>query len=178
VRIEKKKTLSRKLLFSLGIPSVFFPGLILASILGWNWQEGLIRLQQAGGYKQSQTVFPKQAIITQVVDGDTVEINNGQTIRMLGINAPERGESGFEEAKNYLEDVLDGETVTLEYDTYQDDKFGRLLAYIWEDCQSAMGCTNGKRMVNWLMVKKGLAKVVIYEDRRKLKYENLLKSVE
>jgi len=153
-------------------------GLILASILGWNWQEGLVKLKQAGGYKQSTTVFPKQAEITQAVDGDTVEINNGQTIRMLGINAPERGEAGFEEAKNYMEDIFDGKSVSLEYDTYQDDKYGRVLAYIWEDCQSAMGCNNGKRMLNWLMVKRGLAKVVVYEDRRKLKYEELLKEAE
>src|SRR3989338_4935947 len=48
----------------------------------------------------------------------------------------------------------------LEYDYYQDDKFGRILAYVWENCTSQLGCNNGQRMVNWLLVKKGIAKVV------------------
>jgi len=66
----------------------------------------------------------------------------------------------------------------LEYDYYQDDKFGRILAYVWENCTSQLGCNNGQRMVNWLLVKKGIAKVVTYQDRRSLKYKDLLLQAE
>jgi len=178
MKVKKKLALNRAVLVGLGIPTVFFPGLILAAILGWNWQKDLGRLARQGNYKQSAQIFPAQAKVTEVLDGDTFETDSGQTIRMIGINSPERGQLGFEEAKNYLTNMIDGETVGLEYDYYQDDKFGRILAYVWENCSKSLGCLNGKRMVNWVLVKEGKAKVVTYEDRRKLKYEELLKSAE
>lgn len=174
----KKKVLSRNILVALGIPSIFFPGLILASILGWNWQGDLQRLAQSGGYKNSSVIFPKTAVVTNVLDGDTFEIDNGQTVRMIGIDTPNRGEAGGEEATEYLKDIIDGRTVSLEYDYYQDDKFRRILAYVWVDCKSSLGCSDGKRMVNWLMVKKNYSEVITYEKRRKLKYEELLRNVE
>lgn len=83
-----------------------------------------------------------------------------------------------EQDSEYLKDLIEGEKVRLEYDYYQDDKFGRILAYVWERCRTSLGCQNGERMVNWLMVKKGLAKVVTYEERRRLKYEDLLLQAE
>lgn len=175
---QRRTSLSKALLVSLGIPSIFFPGLILASILGWDWQKDLGRLTISGGYKQSSAIFPKKAVVVEVVDGDTFEIDNGQTVRMLGIDAPNRGEEGWVEATEYLKDVIEGDTIELEYDYYQDDKFGRILAYVWEDCQSSLGCKDGKRLINWLMVKRKFAKVVTYEDRRSLKYKDLLRNAE
>lgn len=107
--------------------------------------------------------------------GDTIEIENGQSVRMVGIDTPNRGEKGYEEAAEYLRDLVEGEKVRLEYDIYQEDKFGRLLAYVWEKCRSSLGCQKGERMVNFVMIKKGLAKFVEYKDRRELKYAELLK---
>jgi len=173
-----KKVISRNILVALGIPSIFFPGLILASILGWDWQGSLSNLAQSGGYKSSAEVFPTTALVTNVIDGDTFEIDNGQTVRMIGINTPDRGTAGWEESFEYLKDIIEGETVGLEYDYYQDDKYGRILAYVWDKCVSALGCSGGKRMVNWLMVKKNFSEVVTYEDRRKLKYEELLRGAQ
>ncbi len=94
--------LTRKILFALGIPSVFFPSLILAAVLGWDWQKDLSRLAKTGGYKQSPQIFPAKVQVVEVLDGDTFEANNSQTIRLVRIGAPNRGESGWEEAKNYL----------------------------------------------------------------------------
>lgn len=65
-----------------------------------------------------------------------------------------------------------GKNVELEYDLYQDDKFGRILAYVWVE-------EKGKRvMLNQKLLEEGLAKVVIYEDRRKLKYQEELLAAE
>lgn len=174
----KKKVLSRNILVALGIPSIFFPGLILASILGWNWQGDLARLAQNGGYKNFSVIFPRTAVVTNVLDGDTCEIDNGQTVRMIGVDAPDRGQVGYEEATNYLKDIIEGDEVGLEYDYYQDDKYGRILAYVWDKCISGLGCKDGRRMVNWLMIKKNFSNVVTYDDRRKLRYEELLRSSE
>ncbi len=171
---SKTSPLSRSLLVSLGIPAIFFPGLILAAILGWSWQKDLSKLVKLGGYKQSKQIFPTQATVTKVIDGDTFQIDNGQTVRLLGIDAPNKGEKDYQKAKEYLKDLIENEEIKLEYDYYQDDKFGRILAYAFEKCKTTLGCRHGERMINWVMLKKGLAKILTYEDRRKLKYEDLL----
>ena len=171
---KKQPVLSRLLLVSLGIPTVFIPGLILASILGWNWQGDLAHLKQTGGFKQSEQIFPEKVKVAKILDGDTFETDQTLTIRMIGINAPNRGSEGHDEAKEYLADLIGGEIVSLEYDYYQDDKYGRILAYVWEDCSTQLGCENSKRMINWVMLKKGYADFVTYQDRRALKYKDFL----
>jgi len=171
----KKKIPPKNWLVLLGIPTVFFPGLILAAVLGWNWQKDLGQLRQAGGYKQSEEIFPQKVEVMEVLDGDTFATADSLAVRMIGIDAPNRGELGYEEAKEYLKSLIGKETVELEYDYYQDDKFGRILAYVWEDCSTQAGCQQGRRMVNWVLLKKGYAKFVIYESRRGLKYKDYLK---
>lgn len=165
-------------MIAVGIPTVFVPGLILASILGWDWQQDLHRLGESGGYAKSQTLFPTEAKVSQVLDGDTIEINDNITVRMLGIDSPDRGKPGWEESREYLADLIDGEEVRLEYDTYQDDQYGRILAYVWERCETSLGCKDGERLVNFAMVKKGFAEVALYADRRKLKYQDLILSAQ
>lgn len=169
------KSLTRTLLLSLGIPIIFIPGLILASVLGWNWQKDLAKLKD---FRKAKEIFPTTAVISKVLDGDTLELDNGMTLRLIGIDAPNRGEEKYEEVSEYVRDLIEDEKVEIEYDYYQDDKFGRLLGYVFEKCVSSFGCKNGKRMVNWLLVKKDMAKVVIYEDRRQLKYEKELQEAE
>lgn len=173
---KRKLPLSRALLVSLGIPAVFFPGLILASILGWNWQSAIEHVAKNGGYKQSVEVFPKTAVVVKVFDGDTIELDNGQSLRLTGVSAPDRGQPTYELATEYLRDLIEGEEVEIEYDTYQEDQFGRLLGYVWERCTTTLGCKDGKRMINWLMIKKDFASYLNYEDRRKLKYDEFLRN--
>ena len=38
---RSKEKLTRKFLVGLGIPMVFVPGLILAAVLGWDWEKDL-----------------------------------------------------------------------------------------------------------------------------------------
>lgn len=121
---------------------------------------------ESGGYRENRVLFPRQAVIEKVLEGDTLELKNGRVVRMIGVDAPNRGEEGWERSFEYLKDLIEGEKVRLEYETYQDDKFGRILAYVFEKCETQIGCQDGERMVNWVLVRKGKAKVVIYEDRR------------
>lgn len=172
--MAQRKLPTKTLLVALGVPAVFVPGLILASVLGWDWKEGLKRIEMNGGFDKSEEVFPKKVRVINVLDGDTFETDKSMTIRMIGIDAPNRGEEGYIEAKEYLNDLIGGEEVGLEYDNYQEDKYGRILAYVWEECSSQIGCINKTRMINWVMIKKGFAKSVSYEDRAPLKYQDLL----
>lgn len=75
-------------------------------------------------------------------------------------------EEEFTEANAKL---VQNKTITFEYDTYTSDRFGRVLAY---------PIIGGKNVVVEL-VRRGLVKVAIYQDRRKLKYQDeLLKAQE
>ncbi len=71
--------------------------------------------------------------VKRVIDGDTYILQSGDKVRMIGINTPERGEPGYEEAKQYLKDLIEGEEVELEMDDRSSDrdKYGRLLRYTY-----------------------------------------------
>lgn len=75
--------------------------------------------------------------VTKVVDGDTlkVRIRGGRivSVRMLGINTPERGRCGYGEATDNLRRLAPvGSTVDLVSDRTQaaKDRYGRLLRYV------------------------------------------------
>ena len=88
---------------------------------------------------------------THVVDGDTVHVSNGQTVRLIGMDTPELVDPRkvvqcfAREASNRAHQLLDGATVTLEYDPTQGrtDKYGRTLAYI----RTANGALYNLRMI-------------------------------
>lgn len=71
------------------------------------------------------------ATVTDVIDGDTMDLDNGQRVRLIGINTPEREEPFYEEASHFLKNRLDGKRVEIEYDQETTDQYGRTLAYIW-----------------------------------------------
>ncbi len=177
-KAAKPKLLSKSFLVSLSIPAIFFPGLFLASFLGWNWQRDLTRLVEKGGFYQNLNLFPQQATVAQVIDGDTLELKSGRTVRLVGVDAPNRGEVFYGQALEYTLNLVENKEVKLEYDVYQDDKFGRILAYVWAPCTTQKGCQDGQLMLNQTLVENGLAKVIIYSKRKKLKYQEELLSAE
>ncbi len=78
----------------------------------------------------------EQGIVTNVIDGDTVDVRVGhQTVRVryVGINTPERDEPCYGEARRANAQLVDGKTVTLVRDISNTDRFGRLLRYIYVD---------------------------------------------
>jgi endonuclease YncB( thermonuclease family) len=172
--VKMRKKLSAKYLEKRKVPKVLIAGLILASVLGWT---GWKNLDKVKNYYQIKQIFPKKTTAYEVIDGDTFIIKNGMTVRLLGIDAPNRGQEKYQEAKDYLSYLIISRPLTFEYDQYQDDKYGRILAYVWIGCfeQIKQYCRNDKALVNEIMIKQGLAKKVIYEKRKKLRYEEYLK---
>ncbi|MCL2620127.1 MAG: hypothetical protein FWD97_04240 [Defluviitaleaceae bacterium] len=47
-----------------------------------------------------------EAVVTRVIDGDTVELYSGERVRLIGIDAPEVGEAGADEATNFVRDLV------------------------------------------------------------------------
>ena len=97
--------------------------------------------------------------IKTIYDGDTVQLEDGRKIRLLGINTPEidhRGkptEAGGEAAKTWLINKLQNTKVRLEIGTEKTDKYGRTLAHLF---------TETKEHINVSLVKAGLATLSIY----------------
>ena len=112
---------------------------------------------------------PATQIVTRVIDGDTVELSTGQSVRLTAVSAPELKDRFGIEAKAFLEEKLLDQEVRLEYEKgYEKDRFNRLNAYVFV----------GEENINELIIRQGLAKVVIYEKRRKLVYQDQLLEAE
>ena len=82
-------------------------------------------------------ILPNQAFVTHVIDGDTIEIENGQRVRLLGVDTPEtvdlrRPVGCFgKQASNKSKELLSGKIVILEKDVSEADKYGRLLRFVY-----------------------------------------------
>ncbi len=73
-------------------------------------------------------------VVNRIIDGDTIEAENrNESIRLLGINTPERGEFLYGEAKQFLEDRILNKTVNLKFGKDRYDKYDRTLAYVFLD---------------------------------------------
>ncbi len=69
--------------------------------------------------------------VVRVIDGDTIVVDGDVHVRLLGIDAPEAGDCFYEESKDALVNLVDGEEVRLEKDISDKDNFGRLLRYVF-----------------------------------------------
>jgi endonuclease YncB( thermonuclease family) len=89
------------------------------------------------------------APIDYVVDGDTIRLDNGVYVRLIGIDTPEVGQCGYDAAKRTLDRLLGDETAMLNPITVDDtDRYGRLLRYV----DTPDGRDAGK-----ILLKRGLA---------------------
>ena len=87
--------------------------------------------------------------MTKVVDGDTLDLNNGDRVRFSGINTPETGECYHDEAWDRLKSLVLNKEVFIEQDKTDIDKYGRKLRYIYVN----------DTLVNGVLVYEGYARV-------------------
>lgn len=90
--------------------------------------------------------------VNRIIDGDTLVCDN-ETIRLLGIDTPEKGEEFYQEAKDFLS-IVDKKEVEILRDWEDEGKYYRKLRYIfYED-----------RLINLELVEQGLARAYYHED--------------
>jgi micrococcal nuclease len=72
--------------------------------------------------------------VTSVVDGDTIETKKYGTIRLALVNTPEKGEDGYEEAKEFIAEYCLNMSVLIDQDDGQlVDQFNRTVAVVYCD---------------------------------------------
>jgi endonuclease YncB( thermonuclease family) len=119
-----------------------------------------------GGHKHCVRLgsgLPETAVVKEVIDGDTIMLSNGSHVRYIGIDTPEvrkkknkswvySPEAFAVEAKKYNKSLVEGKQVTLAYDVQKNDKYKRLLAYVY----------SGDVFVNAELIKQGYAQVYTF----------------
>ncbi len=105
--------------------------------------------------------------VVDVIDGDTVILESGTEVRLVGIQAPKLplGRRNFrpwplaDEAKAALENLVLGQAVTLYFGGRRTDRYGRALAHLVRE--------DGE-WVQSQMLELGLARVYSFADNRSL----------
>ncbi|MEK6913632.1 MAG: thermonuclease family protein [Nanoarchaeota archaeon] len=93
-------------------------------------------------------------VVERIIDGDTIVVENNTHIRLLGINTPEKGEKYYNEAGNFLKELISNKTIRIEYGKERYDKYKRTLAYVIFD---------GKN-INIEQIRNGFANAYIYDN--------------
>lgn len=115
--------------------------------------------------------------VERVIDGDTFELSGDRTVRLIGIDSPEKYMSDKlrrdarrtgrdikviqalgRKASQYAKQLVEGKPVELEFDPANGaddhrDRYGRILAYIWVLDDGG----NGRYRVNDRLIRDGYA---------------------
>lgn len=98
--------------------------LVILTSLGW-----LESARHPSTPTQSET-----RTVVRVIDGDTLIVNGDERVRLIGIDAPEVGETGFVEAGQALAELAPvGSDITITYGADRYDQYGRTLGYLSTD---------------------------------------------
>jgi micrococcal nuclease len=156
----------------------FLFGLSLVSSLDWTFR-GLDHLPQTSSPAVSasaQTHTQQEATrcrVTQVFDGDTIECQfpgskRRERVRLLHIDAPEskhsyknktgQNERGSAEATQRLSQLVLNQWVRLESDVKPFDRYGRRLAFVYQEDSSQKTIDTS---INEVLLREGLVKVRI-----------------
>ena len=93
-------------------------------------QDSAVEGSAAPAAEAEEPRAPKTHRVRSVTDGDTLVLGNGDSVRLVGVDAPENGECGSERASRLLSRLTLGEQVTLTAPVDDRDRYGRLLRYV------------------------------------------------
>lgn len=141
----------------------------LIIFLGFNlfWFGGFTseepRLTSEVSSNEVKGIEGERAFVLKVVDGDTIKLENGSTVRLIGIDTPEtvdpkRSVGCFgKEASDEVKKLLTGKEIIMQKDISDKDKYDRLLRLIF------LSLPDGQILfVNDYLVRAGFARVMTY----------------
>jgi endonuclease YncB( thermonuclease family) len=147
----KRKKANRKKLFILVV--IVLIALIILAIYLLSLREG-----EDEGKGEANSAGPIELYVSRVIDGDTFEMSDNTTIRLLCVDAPEKGKKGYKEAREFLSEMVLDREVRLERDITDADSYGRLLRYVYVNISGV------ELFVNKQLVQEGYAAVFRYGD--------------
>ena len=134
--------------------------------LNYNPSTGILSMPFGRSYNYADI------LVTRVVDGDTLVLETGEKVRLIGIDTPEMHVSNklYRDAQRTSQDIttiqklgrrayeftknlVEGKRVSLEFDVAKYDKYDRLLAYVY---------LKDGTFVNAEIVKQGYASLMTY----------------
>jgi micrococcal nuclease len=83
----------------------------------------------------------------EIIDGDTFRLANGDTVRLIGIDAPELSQLGGKMSREFLAHLIMGKPITLEKGSEDRDNYNRLLRFVYV----------GNLCINEEMIRQGYA---------------------
>lgn len=98
--------------------------------------------------------------VSRVIDGDTIVLENKQTVRYIGVDAPElhhpkKPVQCFASASaEFNKNLVEGKSVKLEKDVSETDRYKRLLRYVYVSNESS---PSAEVFVNLKLVQEGYA---------------------
>tara|TARA_Y100000310_G_scaffold26446_2_gene25221 strand:- start:2139 stop:2600 length:462 start_codon:yes stop_codon:yes gene_type:complete len=98
----------------------------------------------------------EEKIVTKIIDGDTIIVQGGETIRLLGFDCDERGKACYSSAKERIEELVLGKVVVLESENDDRDIYGRSLRYVFLEDES----------ISEVMVREGYCVARFPEDSK------------
>jgi micrococcal nuclease len=114
----------------------------------------------------------ENAVVAQVIDGDTIELVNGDRVRLVQIDTPEKHVECYGDQASALTRSLipAGTQVRIEQDPKLDqvDRYQRKLAYVWK----------GDEDVNVTLVRDGAAGVWFFHGRQGRYADELLQAAD
>ncbi|MFC1919691.1 thermonuclease family protein [Chloroflexota bacterium] len=146
------------------LPKSKYSRLFPITLVLFSFSVGII----AGYYIPRDAPAPvyERAIVAFVIDGDTIELEDGRRIRYLGIDTPESDESYYSEATEKNIELVEGKLVRLQQGNRDMDEYGRFLRYVYADGV----------FVNAELVAQGYAKAYIFDPNER--YAQILVQLE
>ncbi len=169
---KKKKLPTAEFLRKYGIPTALIPGILIAAAMGFNWEKIIEK-----DPRNNQEIFATNLPVKEIPDGDTIILEKGMPVRLIGMNAPDKSEPYYNESRAFLVKLIGNKKVKVEYARTQNDNYGRLRGYAFVSCDypSQKFCQNGQLNLNQAVIGEGLAKIQetkLWNDNKyKLKFQ-------
>ena len=134
---------------------------------------------QVSSSKKADNSKIEKAIVSRVIDGDTVVLDDGRTIRYLNADTPETKKPNTVvqcyglEASSYNKNLVEGKNVLLLADKENEDKYGRDLRFVFLEGKNTDNIENS---VNAALVKSGYARSMIVKPNNT--YETLFQKLQ
>lgn len=150
------------------IRTLFLFGAALFALAWWRPSAVDVQPRPADRQKTDASAVPREFLasaepdvprltvtrVVQVIDGDTVILEDGTRVRYIGIDTPEmtdaRRVSAADAARAANKALVGGRGVRLEFDVQRIDRYGRTLAYVWI----------GGTLVNETLLRDGWARLL------------------